>query len=157
MSLSEKQVQLLYQRSGFVAPESLGVSKNHKFSAIKKEIDGHLFDSTGEANAYLLLRQWQMAGAISDLEIQPRYLIQECHYHVVNPRTKAGHSKAKNVFYVPDFRFQRNGKTVVVDFKGCKTAVYRIKAKMFQETYPEIEFQEWDRQTLRNGGQRCAE
>jgi len=54
--------------------------------------------------------------------------------------------------YVPDFRFIRDNKIVVVDFKGMRTEAYKLKAKLFRQRYPYLVFEEWDVATLRANG-----
>ena len=45
--------------------------KRNKYNAIKKEVDGVVFDSTIEARRYGDLKFMQMAGQISNLECHP--------------------------------------------------------------------------------------
>ena len=92
-----------------------------KYRAQKTTLDGIAFDSKGEAQRYAMLKLEQRAGLISDLELQPEFEFK------IN-----GEKICK---YKADFRYVRDGETVVEDFKGMKTPLYRIKAKMFRATY----------------------
>jgi hypothetical protein len=82
------------------------------------EIDGHLFPSKHEAACYqdLLLRQ--TAGEIEDLRIQVRFPL-EVNGVVVTT-------------YVADFTFREGGRLRVLDAKGMRTEVYRLKKRLFE-------------------------
>jgi hypothetical protein len=86
-------------------------AKKHKYSARPTIVDGIKFASAKEARRYGELKLLQMAGKISQLELQPRYklVIEES--------------------YVADFRYLENGKTVIEDVKGFLTADYKRKRK----------------------------
>lgn len=152
--MTHRQLAEIYQRTGKPAPQSLCLLPVvQKYNARKKMVDGHLFDSTGEAEAYRLLCVWETAGAITNLWLQPRFVLQVCTHAITSTKikasTKKGYRKARNVVYVPDFRFLRDGKTHVVDFKGFQTQAYKIKRSLFRERYPDIVFEEWTRSTLK--------
>jgi hypothetical protein len=112
---------------------------------VKKIVDGVTFDSAGEARAFALLMLWEKAGAISNLERQPRYTLMDGYVDATGRKVRA-------MEYVPDFRFIRDGQTVVVDFKGFRTEAYKIKAKLFRQRYPYLVFEEWDVATLKQNG-----
>lgn len=130
-------VETLYRNLGIQPPADISSAKPSKYSARKKEIDGHIFDSTGEAEAYRVLKQWERAGAITNLELQPTYILQPKQPNI------------RQVAYRPDFQFMRDGRQVVIDFKGMKTPVYRLKIKLFRSKFPFVVFEEWTRETLR--------
>lgn len=88
----------------------------HKYSARKTVVDNIAFASRAEARRYQELKLLEHAGYIKNLESQP------CYDLVING-VKVGK-------YVADFRYVQDGRTVVEDVKGMKTAVYRLKAKM---------------------------
>ena len=103
-----------------------------KYRNKKTEVDGHKFDSLAEANHYqYVLKPLLTAGKISNLEIHPRYEI------IINGK--------KICRYEADFRYidkEKIGKdgqvgcTVVEDVKGYKTAVYKLKKKLVEASYP---------------------
>lgn len=95
--------------------------KANKYSAIKTEVDGIVFDSKKEATQYQVLKLRERAGEISGLVLQPKYPL------VVNDMTVAT--------YIADFAFFENSKLIVADAKGCKTPVYRIKKKLMRAIY----------------------
>jgi len=92
-----------------------------KYGAIKTTVDGITFASKGEANRYAELKLMQAAGLISQLELQPEYLI------VVNG-VRIGS-------YIADFRYIENGELITEDFKGVKTPVYQLKKKLVKALY----------------------
>ena len=105
---------------------------------LERTLDGHVFDSKVELQDYKMLRIAEQTGAISNLEVQPRFLLQEKF-------TDAQGRKHRASFYVGDFRFKRDGKDICVDRKGRKTAQYRDKIKRAILQYPAVEFEEWER------------
>lgn len=68
-----------------------------------------------------MLRARLRAGEISDLKLQEKIFITiggvEIRYERAN----------KHMHYVADFTYRESGQRVVVDVKGAKTDVYRIK------------------------------
>lgn len=112
----------------------LGVNKS-KYHAEKTTIDGIKFDSRFEAEHYASLKLLEKAGVISDLKLQPRYLLQEGF-------TYQGHRERK-IEYVADFEYIRDGHKIAEDCKGVKTPVYQLKRKLFLYKYGDgIEFRE---------------
>lgn len=92
-----------------------------KYKAKPTEVDGILFASKGEAHRYRQLCLRLRAGEISDLELQPRYPL------VVN---------GVNVgTYVADFRYVENGTVVTEDYKGFRTPLFKMKAKLVRALY----------------------
>lgn len=138
--MNSRQAERLYQRLGRPAPAGIAAPSASKFNARKKLVDGILFDSGGEARAYQLLKLWERAGTISKLELQPRYKLL--------PRSIIDGQKLRPVNYKPDFRFLRDGRTVVVEFKGYRSEAYILRRKMFAVFHPEIQFEEWTKATL---------
>lgn len=92
-----------------------------KYSNVKTEVDGILFDSKKEAQRYVTLKLLERIGDIEDLVLQPRFLIADAV--VLDGR------KQRARYYIADFQYvdAATGKTVVEDVKGMKTAAYRAK------------------------------
>jgi len=102
-----------------------------KYKNIKTVIHGHKFDSRKEALRYSELQILQLAGEISDLELQPRFKIVPAV--VWNKKLPAR-------FYVADFKYKQNGKEIVEDVKSeitLKNAVYTLKRQLFLLKYGE--------------------
>lgn len=102
-----------------------------KYKNKKTQIDMYIFDSTKEAKRYRELKLLEMAGEISNLELQPRFLLQESF--------KKNGKTYRKIEYVADFKYIEKGKTIVEDVKGLQTDVFKIKHKLFEKKYPELE------------------
>ena len=109
--------------------------KRHKYGAEKTKTDGISFDSKKEATRYRTLRVQEFVGFISDLELQPEFILQDGFRHKgewIHP-----------IKYRADFRYTNSdGIVVVEDAKGHRTKEYRIKKKMLFKRYPDINFLE---------------
>lgn len=110
-----------------------------KYGNRKIVTETHTFDSQAEYYHYLYLLSEQNAGRISELEPHPTYELL--------PKFKTAAGKWEQaVTYTPDFRYtEYSGDkpvTVCEDVKGVRTAVYIVKRKLFQYTYPDILFRE---------------
>lgn len=102
-----------------------------KYNAKKKVVDGHTFDSKREGERYCELKLLEKANEIRNLELQPRFLLQDGFVD------KEG-NEHKKIEYVADFMYvDKDDKTVVEDVKGVLTEVYKIKKKMFLKIYDE--------------------
>ena len=89
----------------------------------------------------------QKAGVIKDLQIQVKYeLIPASYeevptgkYYVKGLRRGEPIMKRKCVerpcFYIADFVYSENGKTVIEDSKGMRTKEYKIKRKLMRQMY----------------------
>lgn len=108
-----------------------------KYRAKKTIIDGIKFDSKREANRYCELKLLEKAKEIRDLELQPRFLLQD---KFVDKQGKT-HRKIE---YVADFMYvDKDNNTIVEDVKGVMTDVYKLKKKLFLNLYDnKYEFRE---------------
>lgn len=102
-----------------------------KYKNKKTQIDMYIFDSAKEAKRYRELKLLEMAGEISNLELQPRFLLQESF--------KKNGKTYRKIDYVADFKYIEKGKTIVEDVKGLQTDVFKIKHKLFEKKYPDLE------------------
>ena len=91
----------------------------------------YVFDSAREAQRYRELKLLEQAGEISNLELQPRFLLQDSF-------RKNGKTYRK-IEYIADFKYIEKDKTIVEDVKGLQTDVFKIKHKLFEKKYPELE------------------
>ena len=94
---------------------------------MKTVVDGRTFDSKKEAAHFALLKKRQQAGEISALRLQVRFPLK------VNG--------VKVAAYVADFTFVEKGRRVVLDVKGVRTAIYKLKARLMLAIHG-IEIQE---------------
>lgn len=101
----------------------------NKYGNCKIAIDGYTFDSKLEANYYSQLKILQRAKEIVSFNIQPVFELLEGY--------KKGKKKIKPITYIADFHvFYADGHEEIIDCKGMKTEVYRIKKKLFEYKYP---------------------
>lgn len=102
-----------------------------KYRNQKIIIDGHEFPSKKEGNRYLELKLLQRAGEISNLELQPKFILQESF--------KKKGKTYREIFYIADFKYIENGQVVVEDTKGVETETFKLKHKLFEYKYPDLE------------------
>lgn len=101
--------------------------RGSKFGAIKTTVDGFTFDSKKEASRYIVLRDMQKRGEISDLELQVRFELSI---------TGIDGTKHKIADYIADFCYDlRDGTPIVEDVKGVLTDVYKLKRKLMLAIY----------------------
>lgn len=108
-----------------------------KYRAKKTNVDGIEFDSKREADRYCELKLLEKANEIRNLELQPRFLLQD----KFKDKTGTTHRKIE---YVADFMYvDKDNKKIVEDVKGMMTDVYKLKKKMFLKIYDDqYEFRE---------------
>jgi hypothetical protein len=109
----------------------------NKYGNKKTTMYGIRFDSKKEADRYLILRSEMNRGAIQDLILQPKFILQ-CAF------TDAMGEKHRQIEYWGDFQyFDKKKKCMVVeDVKGMQTEVYKLKKKLFLYSYQDILFLE---------------
>lgn len=93
-----------------------------KYHARKTVVDGIQFDSAREAKRYAKLRALEDAGKIQGLRLQVPFELL--------PSFECDGVKYRDMKYVADFVYYRDGKQVVEDCKGFKTAEYKMKKKL---------------------------
>lgn len=116
--------------------------RRHKYNAKAQVVDGIRFASKRESIYYLQLKALLKTGRITDLELQPRFPMPP-YGGWMTGETKARPVVAGEICtYVADFLFKEKGKTVVVDVKGMKTPVYKLKRRLLNYFYPDVEVTE---------------
>ena len=103
----------------------------NKYRNKKVIVDGEEFDSKKEGNRYKELKLLLKAGEISNLELQPKFLLQDSF--------KKNGKTFRKIEYIADFQYIENGKTIVEDVKGMQTDVFKLKHKIFEKVYPDLE------------------
>lgn len=110
-----------------------------KYGNIHTVIDNYKFDSLKESYRYKELKLMLKAGQITDLEMQPRFLLQRGF-------TDSKGKKHRAIEYVADFAYtSKDGREIIEDVKASltfKTEVYKIKKKLFIFKYGDIDFRE---------------
>lgn len=103
----------------------------NKYRNKKVQIDMYVFDSIAESKRYKELVLLERAGKITELQLQPKFLLQESF-------RKNGKTFRK-IEYIADFQYEENGKIIVEDVKGKETEVFKLKRKLFEKKYPALE------------------
>ncbi len=106
-----------------------------KYKSKRTVVDNIPFQSKKEANRYVELKLMQKAGLISDLKLQPEFVLQ--------PGFEKNGKKYRPIKYIADFMyFDEDGNEVVEDTKGMRTKVYKIKKKMFEYKFKNLTLKE---------------
>lgn len=115
----------------------------NKYGNKKVIVDGIEFDSKLEAKRYIELKLLQRAKEIKDLHMQVTFELQ--------PSYKKNNKVIRAINYVADFVYYdvKKGKTIVEDTKGYKTEIYKLKKKIFEYKYPDLEIKEVKRNEVR--------
>lgn len=97
----------------------------NKYNNKKVIIDNITFDSKKEARRYKELKLMEKAGLITNLALQPKFLLQD--------KFKYRNKTYRKIEYIADFSYIRKEDDILVieDVKGLKTDVYRLKEKLF--------------------------
>lgn len=105
-----------------------------KYGAKKTEVDGIVFDSKREAKRYMVLRDMETAGEISELELQKKFVLIPAQYADVDGKRKCVERACE---YRADFCYKKAGEELltVEDTKGFKTKDYIIKRKLMLHEY----------------------
>lgn len=108
----------------------------NKYGNRKIIVDGIKFDSKLEANRYQELKILKKIGEIKDLDRQVKFELQ--------PSYKKNGKTIRAIYYIADFVYYdlNKKKKIVEDTKGFKTEVYKLKKKLFEFKYPELEIKE---------------
>ena len=116
--------------------------KGKKYNNTKVELDNIKFDSKREMKRYLVLKEAQERGIISDLELQPKYELipairEEYIKHLKTKDKVETRTVQLAITYTADFRYQKDGITVVEDVKASPNMAaldkaFLLKEKMFR-------------------------
>lgn len=102
--------------------------KQNKYKNKKVIYNGIKFDSKKEMDYYIKLKMLEKAGKIKDLRLQVPFIVLETFR--LNDKT---YKKTK---YIADFVYSdEEGKYHVVDTKGVRTDVYKLKKKLMAWKY----------------------
>lgn len=103
----------------------------NKYRNKKTQVDMYVFDSIAESRRYKELALLQKAGEIRNLELQPRFLLQDSF--------KKNGKTYRKIEYIADFQYIEKGKIIIEDVKGKETEVFKLKRKLFEYRYPDFE------------------
>lgn len=103
-------------------------TKQNKYHNKKVYYDGHWFDSQKEKSWYIKYKLMEQAGEIKDLKIQFPFTLIETF--------KLQDKTYRKTIYKADFTFiDKEGKYHVIDVKGMRTDVYKLKKKLMAWKY----------------------
>jgi len=106
----------------------------NKYRNKKVTRNGITYDSQKEANRHAVLKLMERAGKIRELRRQVKFVLIPAQYEPdeisAQGRKKRGKLIERECSYIADFVYEENGKTVVEDTKGFRTADYILKRKM---------------------------
>lgn len=113
-----------------------------KYKNEEKIVDGIKFDSKLEAMRYIQLKLLLRAGEITDLRTQVEFELQ--------PSYKKNGRTIRAIKYVADFVYYdvRERKTIIEDTKGFRNDVYKLKKKIFEYKYPDLEIREMTKRDI---------
>jgi len=105
--------------------------KGQKYGAVKTCVNGVVFSSKAEAARYQTLLGY-VGKTISDLELQPRFVLQEKFRH--------RDENIRAIEYVADFKYVKwpgntPEHTVVEDVKGMILPEFKLKLKIWKKLY----------------------
>lgn len=104
--------------------------KKNKYNARKIKVDGIWFDSQAEADYYCQLKLLVQSGVIDGFCRQARFVVT------------AGDCDTKATEYVTDFVIFYPDKSYrIVDVKGMKTEIFKLKMKSLREKYPKLKIE----------------
>lgn len=111
-------------------------NKTNKYSNKKIIVDGIEFESKLEARRWQQLKLLQKAGNIKDLRRQIKFELQPSY--IKNDKV------IQSINYVADFVYYDLNKRqfIIEDTKGYKTEIYKLKKKILEYKYPDLEIKE---------------
>ena len=111
----------------------------------KRTYNNIVFDSVLEMKYFRdVVLPKKESGEITYYELQKKYILQDGFKH-----------DGKNILpivYIADFYLEyADGRTMVIDIKGCPDTTAKIKRKLFWNKFPEIDYQ-WITYVKKFGG-----
>lgn len=107
------------------------IDYKNKYKNKKVIYDGITFDSKKEGAYYLKLKLLEEKGIISDLKLQVKFELQ--------PKFQFRNKTIRAINYIADFTYIQDNKLHIVDTKGVRTDVYKLKKKMMEYKGYEVE------------------
>lgn len=105
----------------------------NKYRNKKTIIDGIKFDSIVEGRRYKELKILEKGNCVTDLKLQPKFELQ-------TKFTNAKGEHIRAITYKADFSYIENGKIIVEDVKGVETKDFKLKKKLFEYKYKDVDF-----------------
>lgn len=102
-----------------------------KYNNKKVVCDGITFDSKAERDYYLYLLDLKQRGIVTDVQLQPSFLLQE--------KFRKNGKLYREITYKADFEVRyADGHVEIIDVKGMVTKDFAIKQKLFEYKYPKL-------------------
>jgi hypothetical protein len=113
--------------------------KGKKYNNKNVIYDNIKFDSTKEGKRYLVLKQAEKDGIISNLELQVKFELipsikEEYVKHLKTKDKMLTRTLQLPITYICDFRYTKNGNIVIEDVKASPKMIpsdYKLKEKLF--------------------------
>jgi len=131
--MAKKTKALTNEGTAVMTPlASLKIQRRSKYRATPITVDSIRFASKREATAYSTLKLLAGQKKIFGLEMQPRFPL-EVNGELVGT-------------YVADFKFKAtpHSKAIILDIKGMKTPVYKLKKKLAEAIHKIQVLEEWN-------------
>lgn len=111
-----------------------------KYGNSKVTFDGHTFDSKREKDRYVVLKEAQEDGIISDLQLQPKWelipKITETYVKHLKTKDKVCERTAQlPITYTADFAYTKDGERIIEDVKISPKMLpkeFALKVKMMR-------------------------
>ena len=113
--------------------------KGSKYNNKKVIYDNIKFDSTKEGKRYLVLKDAEKKGIITNLELQVKFELipsikEEYIKHLKTKDKSMTRTLQLPITYICDFRYIKDGKEVIEDVKASPKMIpndYKLKEKLF--------------------------
>jgi hypothetical protein len=102
---------------------------SRKYGSIPTTINGIKFHSQGEAMRDVDLCVLEKAGEIGNLRRQPKFVLQPAFTH--------RGERVAAITYTADWIYDEASDTVIEDWKGVETDVFKLKWKWMKRLYPQ--------------------
>lgn len=114
----------------------MNINSKSKYGNQKIIVNGQTFDSQLECARYMQLKILERAKKIKDLQRQVAFELQ--------PSYKKGNKTIKAITYIADFVYidLQTGMKVIEDTKGYRNEVYKLKKKLFEYVYKDMQITE---------------
>ncbi len=114
--------------------------KGNKYHNKKVVVEGITFDSKRESERYLVLKDAQSKGFISDLKLQPKFVlvpaIKEQYIKHLKTKDKICERTVQlPITYTADFEYVKDGERIIEDVKASKFMLpkeFTIKVKLMR-------------------------
>ena len=123
----------------FDLPEADAVSRS-KFHAYKAMVDGIQFDSLNESRYYVQIKQMRDFKQPTEYGILTSFEMQ-VPYEIVPSFIKNGHRIRKMEYLADLVLHYDSGRTRAIDVTGGGTDVFKLKKKLVEYKYPEVEIE----------------